>query len=381
MPDQKQPQANGAACPAAEKVRPEILDFSAYSPGLSIDEIQQRYGLNSVIKLASNENPLGVSPLVQKTIANRADLVFRYAQSGNPRLVSHIARFFDIPEETVVTGNGSDEVIDLLIRVKAKPDTDNIVAFDPCFSMYKVQAKLCGVEFRQAKLNEDFSFDWDAYLDLVDENTAIAFATTPDNPSGYCPPVTELIDVARKLPEQCLFVVDEAYMDFTGDAEAHSMLPRLAEFPNVCVLRTFSKSMGLAGLRLGFGAMHPALAQYLRSVRPPFSVNILAEHAGIAALTDTTFYNETMRVTAEGREHLNTELAALGCRVYPSKANFIMFEAPVDGAMLHEELLKRGIILRPLNKGYNLPRHMRVSIGTKHENTAFINAFKEIIDA
>lgn len=365
----------------AQRVRPEILDFAAYSAGQSIDEIAQKYGLETVIKLASNENPLGASPLVQQVIAANADGVFRYAQSGTPALVARIGEHYSIPEESVVTGNGSDEVIDLLIRVKARPGVDNIVAFDPCFAMYKVQATLCGVEFRQAPVNEDFSFDWEAYLALVDEQTAIAFATTPDNPSGYCPPVEDIIEVAKRLPEHCLFVVDEAYMDFTGDADKYSMLPRLAEFPNVAVLRTFSKSMGLAGLRLGFGAMHPDLAEYLRRVRPPFSVNFLAESAGIAVLEDTVFFDETMRVTREGRQFLAQELDKLGCRVYPSKANFLLFEAPLDGAELHEQLLRRGIILRPLNSGYNLPRHMRVSVGNMDENRAFIVAFKEILDA
>ena len=365
---------------AVSAIRPEVRDFSPYSPGLSIDEIKERYGLANVIKLASNENPLGTSPWVQQVLRSHADHIFRYAQSGCPKLVKRIAQFYGINESSIVIGNGSDEVIDLLIRVKARPGIDNIVAFDPCFSMYKVQSRLCGIEFRQTALNKDFTFDWQNYLNLVDEHTAIAFATTPDNPSGYCPPVEELIEIAKTLPEQCLFVVDEAYMDFTGNADAHSMLPKLQEFPNVAVLRTFSKSMGLAGIRLGFGAMHPELANYLCRVRPPFSVNILAEKAGIAAMDDDTFYQETMRVTFEGREFLNRELVALGCTVYPSHANFIMFEAPIDGAKLHDSLLQRGIIIRPLNKGYNLLRHLRVSIGTSQENRAFIKAFKAILD-
>lgn len=365
---------------ATSQVRPEVMDFSPYSAGLSIQEIKERYGLDTVVKLASNENPLGTSPLVQQVIRSHADHVFRYAQSGNPRLAQKIAAFFGLPTECVVTGNGSDEVIDLLIRAKARPGIDNIVAFNPCFSMYTVLARLCGVELRQTPLNDDFSFNWDALVSLTDDKTAIVFVTTPDNPSGYTPPVEEIMALAKRLPEQCLLVVDEAYMDFTGNRDAHSMLPRLADFPNVCVLRTFSKSFGLAGMRLGFGAMQPELADYLKRIRPPFSVNILAEHAGMAAMDDTVFFNETLRVTAEGRDYLSGELAALGCTVYPSKANFIMFEAPIDGAELHEQLLRRGIILRPLNKGYGLPRHMRVTVGNAHENKVFINAFKEILN-
>ncbi len=370
--------------PATAQVRPEVLDFSPYSAGLSIDEIRERYGLDTVIKLASNENPLGASPLVQKALKEHAGDVFRYAQAGTPRLGRKIAHAHGLPEECVVTGNGSDEVIDLLIRAKARPGKDNIVAFSPCFSMYTVLARLCGVEIRQTPLNDDFSFDFKALISLTDENTAIVFVTTPDNPSGYTPPVESIMALARALPAQCLLVVDEAYADFSGNIDAYSMLPRLADFPNVCVLRTFSKSRGLAGLRLGFGAMHPQLADYLKRIRPPFSVNILAEHAGMAALDDSIFYEETLRVTAEGREFLSRELRALGCEVYPSRANFILFKVPmdaIDGTELHEQLLRRGIILRPLVKGYNLPHHMRVSVGNMQENAQFITAFREILHA
>ena len=364
-----------------EAIRSEVKGFSPYSAGKSIDEVKEKYDLESIIKLASNENPLGASPLVQKAIKDYAAYAFRYGQVGTPQLVKAIANHFHVHEDCIVTGNGSDEVIDMLIRVTACPVKNNIVAFNPCFSMYEVQSRLCGVTFRQAPLKEDFSFDWDGLLALVDENTSIVFVTTPDNPSGYTPPVEEIIALQKKLPATCLLVVDEAYMDFTEDEESYSMLPRLMDYSNVCVLRTFSKSFGLAGMRLGFGAMHPDLADYLRRIRAPFNVNVLAEQAGIAVLKDKAYIEETLRVTREGRALLTKELEALRCKVYPSLANFLMVEAPVDGAHVNEELLKRGIIVRPLNKGYNLPNHLRISIGTDQENRALIAALKEILDA
>ncbi|WP_027181430.1 histidinol-phosphate transaminase [Oleidesulfovibrio alaskensis] len=367
---------------AVTAIRPEVAAFKPYAPGLSIDEIKERYGLSQVVKMASNENPLGTSPLVQQTLRTHADLAFRYVQSGNPRLVSAIARSFGVAAESVVTGNGSDEVIDLIIRVKARPGKHNIVAFNPCFSMYELQTRFCGVEFRQVPLRADFSFDYDAFVGAADADTAVAFITTPDNPSGYCPPVEEIIDLARRLPSSCLLVVDEAYMDFADDPAAHSVLPHLTEFPNVAVLRTFSKSYGLAGLRLGFGVMHPALADYVKRVRLPFSINILAEYAGIAALQDTTFHAQTLRVTREGRTYLTGALTGAGCTVYPSAANFIMFalpeNCPHDARAVFEALLRRGIIIRPLSS-YNLPQCLRVSIGNRHENELFIAQFKELL--
>lgn len=361
-----------------EDVRPEVLDFKPYVPGLSIDEIKDRYGLSDVIKLASNENPLGTSPVVQRVLHDRAGLAFRYAQSGNPRLISALAEHHAVAPERLVAGNGSDEIIDLLIRIRAVPGRHNVLAFRPCFSIYSLQTRLCGVELRQVDLLPDFRFDWDAFIAAADENTAIAFVTTPDNPSGWCPPVEELIRAAQALPPSCLFVIDEAYMDFCGNEAAHSLLPRLAEFPNVAILRTFSKSFGLAGLRLGYGILPERLADYMRRVRLPFSVNILAEEAGIAALGDTVFRSETLHVTAAGRAMLSRELTALGCKVLPSWANFIMFQPRVAAATLFEELLHRGIIIRPL-KSYGLDDYLRVSIGNSHENAAFISACKELL--
>ncbi len=365
-------------------LRPEVLGFEAYHAGLSIEAIQEKYGLAQVVKLASNENPLGASPLVQEVLKRRADSVFRYPRSRNPGLVRAIAERMGAAEERIVVGNGSDELIDLLIRVRANPGRDNILAFDPCFSMYQLQARLCGVEFRQVPLNSDFSFPWADFLARVDERTAIAFVTTPDNPTGYAPPVEELETLARALPETCLLVVDEAYMDFAEPQERYSLAPRAHQFPNLVILRTFSKMYGLAGLRLGFGLMPEWLADYVWRVRMPFSVNLMAEEAGKAALADEVFFAETRRVTLNGRDFLVRELGRLGCETAPTQANFLLVKAPeasgFTGRRLFEALLPKGVIIRPLDN-YGLPAHVRVSVGAPHENARFIEALAEVLDA
>lgn len=368
-----------ANCPAWAVLEAEA--FAPYVPGLTIAEIQERYNLARVIKLGSNENPLGASPLVQKALKDNAGLMFRYPQSGVPRLRRAIAERFELPFDCVVAGSGSNGLIDLLIRVKAVPGVHNIVAFQPCFSVYQLQARLAGVEFRQTPLNNDFSFPWADFLGLMDDNTAIAFVTTPDNPTGYCPPVAELEKLAGSLPPYCLLVVDEAYMDFCADQAAHSLLPRLLDFPNVAVLRTFSKSFGLAGLRLGCGLMHPELAGVLHKVSIPFAVSLAAEEAGLAALQDKVFYEETLRVTREGRAWLDKELRDLGWEVWPSLSNFIMARPPAEAGQakeVFEALLRRGIIVRPLASGYNLPDCLRISVGTAEENSALIEALRDI---
>ena len=358
-------------------MRSLVRGFKPYTAGLSIDEIREKYGIERVIKLASNENPLGTSPLVQHTLETHVGLAFRYPQAGNPRLVKAIAAHHGVSPSRIIVGDGSDEVIDLLFRICVEPGVNNAVAFMPCFGIYTTQAALCGVELRQTPVNADFSFPWDNLLKLVDDKTSLVFVTTPDNPSGYTPPVAELETLAKALPDTCLLVLDEAYIDF---ADSGGFLPRLGEFPNLIVLQTLSKAWGMAGLRLGLAFASEEIDHYWR-VRLPFSVNLMAEEAGIAALQDVAFHDETVRVVREGRAWLTGELTKLGCRVFPSQSNFLMFELPADGpnaASLFEDLLRRGIILRPLTS-YGLPRNLRVSVGTAEENTMFINAMRELL--
>ncbi|MBQ4133669.1 MAG: histidinol-phosphate transaminase [Desulfovibrionaceae bacterium] len=360
--------------------RAAASSFSPYVPGLSIDEIKEQYGLSRVIKLASNENPLGVPPRALEVLKGSLGLSFRYPQSGVPRLTRAIAGHHGVAATRVAAGNGSDEIIDLLIRVLAEPGRHNVIAFKPCFSIYRLQARLAGVEFRQTPLNPDFSFPWAKFLALADENTKIAFVTSPDNPSGYCPSAQELARVACSLPASCLLVVDEAYMDFCDEEGAHSLLPRLEEFPNLAILRTFSKSFGLAGLRVGYGILPEHLADVLTRVHLPFSVNVLAEQAALAALEDRHFYEETLRIVRQGRKLLADKMQGLGFEVMPSQANFIMVRPPagIAAAELFERLLQKGFIVRPL-KSYGLDEYLRISIGTPEENDLFIEACEEII--
>ena len=359
-------------------VRPEVLDFKPYSAGLSIDEIKDRYGLAQVVKLASNENPLGTSPLVQDVLAKNAGLAFRYAQAGNPELRSAIGKYLDVDPKMIVAGNGSDEIIDLLIRIKARPGVDNIVAFSPCFSIYSLQAGLCGVELRQAPLGKDMRPDWDGLLSLVDEHTALVFVTSPDNPSGYAAPAEELDALRRALPDNAVLVVDEAYIDFAEPVADYTVLPFLKQGAELVVLRTFSKMFGLAGLRLGYGIMPAWLADLMLRVRLPFSVNILAEKAGMAVLKDKEFQERTLQVTREGRDLVFLGLREMGCEVLPSQANFLMFKPPCFAAEVFQTLLEQGIIIRPL-KSYDKPDWLRVSIGNEQENRMFLKAMEELL--
>lgn len=359
-------------------VRPVVTTFAPYSPGQSIQEIRKAYQLNQVVKLASNENPLGTSPLVKQTIAREASSVFRYPRAGSPDLLHALARTLGVDDSRLVAGNGSDELIDLLLRVVGRPEEHNVVLLQPSFSIYRMQAGLNGFEVRRVPLNSDFSFPWRALEQNIDEHTACVFLTNPDNPSGYAENSENILHFAHRLPDQTLLVLDEAYVDFAEDPSALSPLVHLEETDNLVLLRTFSKLYGLAGLRLGYGIMPPELAELIQRIKLPFSVNILAEKAGVAALQDTVFRSMTRETVLHERRELTRQLTDLGCTVYPSQANFLMFQPPSDAKALHQTLLEQGIIVRPLGS-YGLPHLLRVSVGREDENRAFVQALQRIL--
>lgn len=360
------------------KMQPQVRDFKPYTAGLSVEDIQSRHQLNRVIKLSSNENPLGMSPLVQRSIQQYAALGFRYPRAGSPKLTQALADFYSLPQDRLLVCNGSDEAIDLLIRVLARPGKDHLLVCDPCFSMYELQAKLCGVAVRRVPLNPDFSFPWEVLLSRVDETTALVFITNPDNPSGFAAFKDEILQFAEQLPASCYLVLDEAYIEFADAPEQCSPLQEWQSLPqqNLIILRTFSKMYGLAGLRVGYGILPPEVREFLLRVKSPFSVNLLAEQAALTALQDQEFTRLTGETVQQGRSYLSQELTRLGSRVFPSQANFVMFQPPGSAQALFEALLQQGIILRPLSS-YGLEDCLRVSIGTMPENQALIQAMEQ----
>jgi len=360
-----------------DMIRPELKDLAPYEPGRSIAEIRQELGLGTVVKMASNENPLGASPLVKKTVQRRANLIFRYPRPNSPDLTAALGKHLDLPQDRFVVGNGSDEIIDLLIRVLARPGQDNIVIFDPSFSIYRLQASLCGVSLLQIPLNADFSFPFSHLLANVDRNTALVFLTNPDNPSGYTAHAEDLVSLARNLPPTAVLVVDEAYIEFADLPERYSPLSRLDELDNVVLLRTFSKLYGLAGLRLGYGIMPAWLSDLLHRVKLPFSVNLLAEAAGLTALQDAFFVQASREAVLQGRRVLTKDLQQLGWTVYPSQANFILVKPTCPAQSLIHDLLHRGYIIRGLDS-YGLSDWVRISIGTEVENRGFVQACRAI---
>lgn len=365
-----------------KKIPDKIKELAPYVPGLSIEEIRNKYGLSQIIKMASNENPLGVSPLACEAIKKTAEKAFRYPASGNSRLCESLARYHKVDKRRIAAGNGSDEIIDILIRIFTEPAAQNIVCFKPCFSIYPIQAQIHGIEIRRQPLNEDLSQDMDALLRLADEKTGLVFITAPDNPSGYCPPpesVKKLAEQLKNVAPDALLLIDEAYIDF---ADEGCSLAENGIFPeNAVFLRTFSKCYGLAGIRLGYAILPEKLSEYFWRARLPFSVNLLAEEAGLAALKDQAFRKKTIETVKKGKKFLTRALEELGCKVWPSQANFLLFRLPpksIDTDECHMKLLERGIIIRGL-KSYDMPDYLRVSIGNDYENSIFAEELKKIL--
>ena len=336
------------------------------------EAIREKYGIERVIKLASNENPLGTSPLVQHTLETHVGLAFRYPQAGNPRLVKAIAAHHGVSPSRVIVGDGSDEVIDLLFRICVEPGVNNAVAFMPCFGIYTTQAALCGVELRQTPVNADFSFPWDNLLKLVDDKTSLVFVTTPDNPSGYTPPVAELETLAKALPDTCLLVLDEAYIDF---ADGGGFLPRLGEFPNLIVLQTLSKAWGMAGLRLGLAFASERIAALFGQVKYPYNINTLTQQTAAECLRrDIAAQVAQIR---EERGRLAAALAGCGCieRVYPSQANFLLVKT-ADPDRLYGELIAAGVIVRNRTRITGCEGCLRITVGTPAENGRMLETVK-----
>lgn len=359
-------------------IKKEVQAFSPYIAGLSIDEIKEKYGLEDVIKLASNENSLGMSPKVVKAMQDKAESAFRYPQMKNPQLTQALAKYHNIDANRIVVGNGSDEMIDLLIRVMATPGEHNIVASDPCFIIYCTQVAFCNVEFRQIPLKEDLTFDLDGLLNAVDDKTAIVFLTNPDNPTGLATPADTISAFAEKLPSSCLLALDEAYIDFAD--EQYQSRELLDKHSNIAVLRTFSKCYGLAGLRIGYGIFPEEIADYIRRVRLPFSLNVLAEEAAITALADEEFYAKSIAAARTERVFLTEELSKLGFTVYPSQSSFVFMSVPenVKAHDLFIYLLEHGVIVRTLEP-YNFLDHIRISTGLPEENAYLIKCIKDFL--
>jgi histidinol-phosphate aminotransferase len=357
-------------------VADHIARLRPYVPGKPIEEVQRELGLTDVIKLASNENPLGPSPRALEALAAAAGGVALYPEGSAPVLRRAVAQATGMPEDTLVFGNGSDEVLHLLALTFLQPG-DETVQGDPSFAMYEIYATQCDAVPVLVPL-KNFTHDLDAMADAVTDKTRLVFVANPNNPTGTFVRRDAVVRFLDRIPPRVLVVFDEAYDEYVSDPDKPDLRPLVLEGRNVVILHTFSKAYGLAGLRVGYGIMRPELAALLNRVRSPFNVSLPAQAAAAAALGDTEHVARTVALNAEGRRYFYGEFERLGLAYVPSEGNFVLVDVGRDARAVFEALQHKGIIVRSAH-GMGLPRHIRVTTGTMPQNQRFIAALKAVL--
>ena len=352
-----------------------IRSLRPYTPGRPIEEVKREYGISEVIKLASNENAIGPSPKATEAIKEALPYLHRYPSSSGWRLCKKLAQRLNVKQGQIVLGNGSDEIMGLVGHVFLLPN-DQVIIPSSSFSIYEKIAHLYHAKVVKVPLSA-FKVDLNGILKRVTKRTKLIFINNPHNPTGTVFTVSEWESFLDEVPSSTIIVLDEAYADFIEDSKRINTLDYLKDFKNLIILRTFSKSYGLAGLRIGYGILDASLAYYLQLVRDPFSVNSLAQIGALAALDDEEFLEKTKKIVWKGKAYLISEFKKLGIITVPSEANFLLVYLGGKAESICESLLSKGVIVRSM-EGYGLKEYLRITIGKQKENKKLILNFKEI---
>lgn len=368
------------------RVSPEIESLIPYKPGKPIEETKRELGLTDVVKLASNENPLGPSPKAIRAIQDSCAELARYPDPTCFRLRQKLSNLWNVRADDLVIGNGSNELIDLLVRVFCEPG-DRVVYPDKSFVAYGVCAQAARVGKREIPVDRDFNWDVDEFLDNFTKNRnlreRILFIAHPNNPTGTYlkkEDTDKLLDVLGGRKD-ILVVFDEAYNEFVRAKDFPHTDDYFKKYPNVLVVRTFSKIYGLAGLRVGVLLGNHEHTQWIHRVRNPFNVNSLAQEAAIAALDDHEYLKKSQELVWKGLDDYYQFFTKHNIPFTPSQTNFVLFDSLRDGDQVFNLAMRKGVLVRPMGS-YNLPRHIRLSIGTAEENAkakkVLLECFKEI---
>jgi len=362
------------------KLKDYLKNLTPYPPGKPIEELRRELGLTGpIIKLASNENPQGPSPRALAALEKELGQLHRYPEASGVELRVLIARRFGLtgPEE-VVLGNGSNEVIDLLIRALVE-EGDEVLMSKPSFLMYEKFTAASGGLVKAIPL-KDFRHDLPGLARAVSEKTKIIFLDNPHNPTGTILRHEEFVSWLKGLPRDLVVVLDEAYGEFVRDESVARGFDLLYHEPAVVVLRTFSKAYGLAGLRIGYGLMRRELADVLNTIRQPFNVNKLAQLAALESFQDEEYLARVQKLIWEGVDFLTEALKELGLVPYPTQTNFILVDLKRPARPVYEALLRRGVIIRSM-EAYGFPTCVRITVGLPEENKVLIQTMKEVLGA
>jgi histidinol-phosphate aminotransferase len=356
-----------------------VRAIAPYQPGKPISELAREMGLKEkkIIKLASNENPLGVSPKARSAIKKAIAELGRYPDGNAFDLKAALAKRYRVPEECIVVGNGSNDLLEMAAAVFLAPGRSAVYS-QHCFAVYPLATQSRGARSIVVPA-KDYGHDLPRMLAAIGNDTRLVFVANPNNPTGTFVPGAELEDFIARAPREVAVVVDEAYTEYLPRELRYDSVAWLAKYPNLILTRTFSKVYGLAGLRVGFGLMHPRVADLLNRVRQPFNVNSLALAAATAALGDAEFVAKSVRMNRSGMAVLERSFKRLGLETIPSCANFVSFRVERAGE-IYQKLLRRGVIVRPI-AGYGMPEHLRVTVGTPKENERFLEALEESLES
>ena len=358
-----------------------VGQLRAYQPGKPIAELERELGITDVIRISSNENPMGPSP---RAIAAAAEVLADanvYPDSDCFELRTTLGERLNVRPDELVFGSGSNELIDLVVRAFCRPGVDEIVTQKYAFISYRLAAMAHNIRFLESDVTDVLGCDVDALLAKVTNETRVVFLANPNNPTGSHLPRPEFERLLSGLPERVILVVDEAYHEFAMAADGvdyPSSLDYRSERSLLVTLRTFSKIYGLAGLRVGYGISTPAIIDYMNRIRRPFNVTTVAQAAAVAALDDWQHVERSNRSAREGIPLIIDAVTRLGLTAYSSLGNFVLIDVGRDATTVYERLLRRGVIVRPLG-AWGLPTHLRASIGTPAQTQRVIAALTEVL--
>lgn len=359
------------------KPRKTLDKIKPYSPGKPIWEVQKAFNLNNVIKLASNENPLGPSPKALEAISIFLTELNRYPDANATLLKKAIASHYSLKEKQLIIGNGADELITLLSETFLEPE-DEIIVPSPSFSEYDFGSNLMGAKVIPVPLGEVYQFDIEAILSQVTDQTKLVYICSPNNPTGTYLPKVQLEQLLNNLPKKVLTVFDGAYSHFSTESDYTDGIEYVASGYPIIALQTFSKIYGLAGIRVGFAAATEEVIQSILKVKEPFNVNTLAQVAATAAIADKKHVQVSHEVNKKGREQLYKAFSKLDLLYTESMSNFVLVKIGVEAKYVYEQLLQKGVIVR-YGSTWGLPEHIRISVGTFEENNILISMLTSVL--
>lgn len=366
------------SCDFLSLALPGVQKLSPYVPGKPVEELAREFGLDpaSIVKLASNENPLGPAPSVLQAVQRALPELTRYPDGNGFTLKQALSERFGFELSRITLGNGSNDVLELIGRAFAMPGVE-VVFSQHAFAVYPIVTQAVGATAVQVPAR-NWGHDLPAMAAAITPATRLVFIANPNNPTGTWFERAEFEAFMAGVPEHVLVVLDEAYTEYVEPGEALNGFDYIERYPNLIVCRTLSKAYGLAALRVGYCISHPQVADVLNRVRQPFNVNSLALAAAVAALADESYLAESRQLNRDGMRQLEQGLNELGLQWIPSRGNFIAVDLGRDAGPVYQGLLRAGVIVRPV-AGYEMPNHLRVSIGLREENQRFLEALAGVL--